>query len=127
MTGRDGVQLSEDLLLDLHPLGYRLDHEVDVAEALIDDRSLDPIDHLLHLGLRLLLGQLASLDQARDLALGDFARLQHAGLDQFLVYVLEHNGDAGCGDRLGDLTAHRACPDHGSLEHEHASRSLLSG
>ena len=35
--------------------------------------------------------------------------------------VLEHDGDAGGGDGLGDLAAHGAGADDGGLEHEHGA------
>ena len=38
---------------------------------------------------------------------------------ELLVDVLEHDRDAGVGDHVGDLAAHRAGADHAGLEHEH--------
>ena len=67
--GRDGVELGEDGLLDLHALGHGLDDEVDVAEALVGGRAVDAPDDLLDLRRGLLLGELALLDQLADLAL----------------------------------------------------------
>ncbi len=69
MAGRDRVELGEDRLLDLHPLGDGLDDEVDVAEAVVARRAVDAAEDLLDLGGRLLLGELALLDEAGDLAL----------------------------------------------------------
>ena len=53
--GRDLVELGEDGLLDLHPLGDRLDDEVDVAEALVLGGAGDQPEDLLRAGVGLLL------------------------------------------------------------------------
>ena len=123
MARRDGVELGEDRLLDLHALGHGLDHEVDVAEALVGRRALDAPDDLVDLRGGLLVGELALLDQAGDLALGDVAGLGQPGVDEVLVDVLEDDRDPCGGDRLGDLAAHRAGADDGGLEDEHARDS----
>ena len=123
---RGGVELGEHLLLDLHLLRHRLDHEVDVAKALVGGRAGDAPERLLELGLRLLGGQLAALDEFVELALGDVARLLQAGLHELLVDVLEHHGEPRRGDRLGDLTTHRPGADDCGLEHEHALALLSS-
>ena len=47
MPGRLLVELGEHRLLDLHPLGHRLDHEVDVAEALVLGGAADQAEDLL--------------------------------------------------------------------------------
>ena len=94
MAGGGGVELGEDGLLDLHPLGDRLDHEVDVAEAFVLGRPLDPAEDLLELSVGLLLGDLLLLDEPAELALGDLARLLETVVDELLVDVLEHDGDA---------------------------------
>ena len=47
------------------------------------------------------------------------AGLDEARLHERVVDVLEDDGNARGGDRLGDLTAHGACADDGGLEHEH--------
>jgi len=79
-------------------------------------------------GLALLGVQLALLDQFADLAAGHVRGLVEARLDELLVDVLEHHWDARCGDRLGDLAAHRSGADDGGSEHEHACLSpLLAG
>ena len=119
MAGSRRVELAEDGLLDLHPLGHRLDDEVDVAELLVGGRAGDQAHHLGEAGVGLLLGQLLLLDQAGELALGDRARLLDRGIDELLVDVLDDDGDVGCGDRLGDLTAHGAAADDGGLRYEH--------
>ena len=113
------VKLGEDGLLDLHALGHRLDHEVDVAEAGIRRGAGDAPHDLLRLRLGILGGEPAALDEFCDLSLGDVARLLHARLYELVVDVLERHGDAGRGDRLGDLAAHRSRAYDGGLEHEH--------
>ena len=120
MAGRDGIQLGEHGLLDLHPLGHGLDHEIDVAEMLIRGRALDPSQDLLDLRRALLGGDALLLYELGDLALGDFARLIETRLHEVLVDVLEHDRESGGGDRLGDLATHGARSDDGGLEHEHA-------
>ena len=124
MPGRDRVELGEDRLLDLHALGHGLDDEVDVAEALVGRGAVDAPDDLVDLRRGLLLGEPALLHQPGDLALGDVARLVEAGLDELVLDVLEHDGDAGGGDGLGDLAAHGAGADDGGLEHEHGGQAI---
>jgi hypothetical protein len=119
------VKLGEDRLLDLHALGDGLDDEVDVAEGRVLGRALDQADDAIDLRRGLLLGQLALLDQAADLPGRDVAGLGQAGVDELLLDVLEHDGDAGRGDRLRDLPAHRPGADDGGLEHEHCGRKTL--
>ena len=75
MPGRDLVELGEHGLLDLHPLGHGLDHEVDVAEALVVGRARDAPEELLALGVGLLLGDLLLADEDAELGLGDLAGL----------------------------------------------------
>jgi hypothetical protein len=123
VAGRDLVELVEDRLLDLHALGHGLDDEVDVAEALVRRGAGDPAEDGLHLLAALLLGDLLLLDQARDLRLGDLAGLGQADVDELLLDVLQNDGDLSGGDDLGDLSAHGACADDGSLEHEHGART----
>src|SRR6202022_4398560 len=48
------------------------------------------------------------------------AGLLEARLHERVVDVLEDYGDAGGGDRLGDLAAHRPGAHDGGFEHEHA-------
>ncbi len=120
MAGRRRVELGEHRLLDLDPLGNGLDHEVDVAEAVVARRAGDPADDLLRLRCGLLGRQPLPFDEPRELALGDLARMGQAGVDQRLVDVLEHDGQPGGGDGLGDLATHRPRPHDGDLEDEHA-------
>jgi hypothetical protein len=109
---------SEHRLLYLHPLGSRLDHEVDVAEAVVVGRPVDPAHDLFEPLVGLLLGQLLLLHESVELALGDLARLVEARVDELLLDVLEDDGDISGGDRLRDLAAHGPGADHGSLEDE---------
>ena len=95
-------------------------------KPVVGRRARDPPDDLLDLGVGLLLGDLALLDELADLAGGHVARLVEAGVDELLLDVLEHDGDAGGGDRLRDLAAHGAGADDGGLEHEHGVRVSLS-
>ncbi len=127
MTRCGGVQLGEHALLDIHPLGYGLDDEVDVSEALVGGRAVDPAEDLLDLGVGLLGGDPAFLGQLADLTHGDVPGLRQTCLDERLVDVLEHHGDARCGDRLGDLSTHRPGAHDGGSEHEHACLLLLIG
>ena len=127
VPGRDRVELGVDLLLDLHLLRRRLDHEVDVAEGVVGGRALDQAHDLLEPGVGLLLGQLLLLHQPVELALGHLARLLEAVVDELLVDVLEHDRDVGRGDRLRDLAAHRAGADDRGLEDEHWVGSLRVG
>ena len=107
MARRRGVEVREDRVLDLHLLRHRLDDEVDVAEVVVVGGAGDQPERALELGVGLLLRELLLLDQLGDLALGDLARLLEARVDELLVDVLEHDGDVGGGDDLGDLSAHR--------------------
>ena len=72
-------------------------------------------------GVGLLLGQLLLGDELVELALGHLAGLLEPGVDELLLDVLDHDGDVGGGDRLGDLAAHRAAAEDGGLEDEHSA------
>jgi hypothetical protein len=122
---RELVELGEDDLLDLHPLRYRLDHEVDVPEAGVAGRALDAPEHLGELRVCLLLRQLAALDELGHLAARNVARLVDPCLHERVVDVLQHDRNARDGDRLGDLAAHRPGADDSGSEHEHSSGNLL--
>ena len=69
----------------------------------------------------LLLRELLLLDELGRCALRDLARLVQAGVDELLVDVLEHHGDVGGGDDLGDLSAHGPGADDRGFEDEHVS------
>ena len=125
MAGRDGVELGEDGLLDLHPLGDGLDHEVDVAEAVVgrscpgcgrrSPRSAASACSSVSLPF------LTSLPTWPGVTLRASVE---AGVDELLLDVLEDDGDPGGGDRLGDLPAHGSGADDGGLEDEHGSSWL---
>ena len=58
------------------------------------------------------------------LALRHLACLLEAVVDELLVDVLDDDGDVGRGDRLRDLTTHRAGADDRGLEDEHSVGTL---
>ena len=124
VRGGGGVELGEDVLLDLDLLGHGLDHEIDVSEAAVGGRSVDAADDLVHLRLGLLVAEPAFLDEFSHLPLCDRTRLGEARVHERVVDVLEHHRDAGDGDRLRDLPAHRPCADDRGLEYEHTLRLL---
>ncbi len=119
MARRHGVELGEDRLLDLHLLGRRFDHEVDVAEVGVVGGAGDSAHHDLELLVGLLLRQLLLLDEAIKLALGHFPRLVEPVVHELLLDVLEDDGDLGGCDRLRDLATHGSGADDGGLENEH--------
>jgi hypothetical protein len=123
-AGRRGVELGEDGLLDLHALGHGFDDEIDVTEPVVGRRAGDPAHELVDGGRSLLVGELALLDQAGDLALGHRAGFGEPRVDELLLDVLEDDIDSGGGDGLGDLPAHGARAHHGSFEYEHMPRTL---
>ena len=67
MAGGRLVELAVDGLLDLHPLGDGLDHEVDVAELLVGGGARDQPHDLVEAGIRLLLGELLLGDEPVEL------------------------------------------------------------
>ena len=113
------VQLGEHRLLDLHALGHGLDHEVDVAKAVVVDRAGDAPEDLLELALGVVLGDLLLGHERPELALGDRARLLEAEVDELLLDVLEDDRHAGGRDDLGDLPAHGARAHDCGFEYEH--------
>jgi len=123
VPGGGRIELGEHRLLDLHPLGDGLDHEVHVAEAPVGGGPLDAPDDLRDLRIALLGGELAALHEFADLPSGDVAGLVEAGLHELLGDVLEHDREAGGGDRLRDLPPHRPRANNRCLEHEHAASS----
>ncbi len=116
MAGGDLVELGEHRLLDLDPLGHGLDHEVDVTERLVSERAGDQPELALLFGGLELAGVDAGLPQRRGL----FESL----VERPLIDVLQHDGDAGVGDHVCDLAAHRAGADHAGLEHEHGPNAI---
>ena len=120
------VDLREHRLLDLHPLGHRLDHEVHVTEALVLGGARDQAEDLLPAPIGLLGVDLLLFHQAGKLALGHLARLRQARVDELLLDVLHHHRHVRRGDHLGDLTAHRPGAEHRGLEYEHRFATLRS-
>ena len=117
--GVDGVEVGEHRVLDRHPLGHGLDHEVDVAEPVVVRRPEICPSTRVDLRGGLLLAELALLDELRGLALRHLAGLVEAGVDEALVDVLEHDGNVRARDHLRDLAAHHAGADDRGLEDEH--------
>jgi hypothetical protein len=120
VAGRRRVELCEHRVLDLHLLRHGLDDEVHVAERVVGGGAGDEAERALGLRGGVLLRQLALLDELRNLALGDLARLLQSRVDEPLVDVLEHDRDAGGRDDLGDLASHHPRADDPCFEHEHA-------
>ena len=92
MARRDLVELGENGLLDLHLLGDRLDDEVDLAEALVLGGARDQPEDLLGAGSACSCGDLLLVDQARELALGNLARLGQPSVHEVLLDVLHATG-----------------------------------
>src|SRR3954454_21965833 len=123
VAGRGGIEVGEDLLLDVHPLGNGLDHEVDITEFVVGGRSRDPPEDLADLLVGLLLGALLLLDLRTGLDLRDLFGLLKALVDELLVDVLEDYGYARGADDLGDLSAHRPRSDDGGFGYEHGGEA----
>ena len=119
MTGSRRIELGENLLLDLHPLRYRFDGEIDVAKAVVLRRSGDEAKRVLEVALRLLLGQLLLGDQPPKLILRDLAGLRQTLVDEALIDVLQHYRQIRSRQNLGNLAAHRPGSHHRRFEHEH--------
>ena len=117
--GRDLVELGEDRLLDLHPLGHRLDREVHVPEALVVGRAGDAPEDLLALAVGVLLADLLLLDQVAELRLGHLPGLLEPDVHELLLDVLEDDRDPRGGDHLSNLTAHGPGAHHSGFEDEH--------
>jgi hypothetical protein len=92
---RRGVEFGEHRLLDLHPLGHGLDHEVDFAEPVVVERAVDAAHDLLELAVGVVLGDLLLRDQAGELPLGHVAGLGQARVHELLLDVLEDDWNAG--------------------------------
>ena len=114
-------------MLDLHPLGDRLDHEVHVAKRVVIGGAVDPPEDLLELRVGLLLADLLLLDEPAELVPAHLAGLLQPLVDELLLNVLQHDGDAGGGGHLRDLPSHRAGAHDGGFEYVHALSSLVGG
>jgi hypothetical protein len=110
-------------VLDLDLLRHGLDHEVDVAEAVVRRRPGDQAKCVCRLRLRLLLRDLALLDELGDLLVRHLAGLLEPRVHESLVNVLEQDGHVGGRDHLGDLAAHDAGAHDRRFEHEHDGRA----
>jgi hypothetical protein len=97
------VQLAEDLLLEVEVLGYRLDHEVDVAQVTQADGEGDARQQRVPVRG----GQLAALDRA----LGGAGQLGPAPFQRRVVHLDGTHGQAVAREHLDDPGAHRAQPD----------------
>src|SRR4051794_19458102 len=122
VPGGGGIQVGEDLLLDVHSFRDRLDDEVDIAELVVGGRSGDAPQDRGDLLVGLLLGDLLLLDLRSGLDLRYLFGLLQALVDELLVDVLEDYGNAGRADDLGDLATHRAGSDDGGFRYEHGRR-----
>jgi hypothetical protein len=118
---RHRVELREHRVLDLHPLRHGLDHEVDLAEPVVAGRPGDQPERVRDVLLGLLGADLLLLDEPLVLPLGHLARLLQARVHELLIHVLEHHGDVGGRQHLGDLPAHDAGSDDPGFEYEHGS------
>src|SRR4051794_27392410 len=123
VAGCRGIEVAEDLLLDVHPLRDGLDHEVDVAQLVVGGRSGDPPEDLADLLVGLVLGDLLLLDLRSGLDLRDLFGLREALVDELLVDVLEDDWDARRADDLGDFSAHRPSTDDGGFGYEHGGEA----
>ena len=110
-AGRDGVELGEDRVLERQVVLDGLDHEVDVAEALVGVGRRDQAEDPLDLSRGALRREPTLLDELRRRLLGERA----GALEPF---ALEQDRDPGGRDRLGQLGA-RA--DDRRFEHEHGA------
>jgi hypothetical protein len=113
-------------VLDLHLLGNRLDHEVDVAEVVVVGGPVDPPGDLLELTVGVVLGDLLLLDEPAELVLGHLVGLLQPLVHELLLHVLQDDGDVGGRDHLGDLPAHGAGAHDGGLEHVHTTSGSSS-
>ena len=103
----DGVELGEDVLLDVHLLEHGLDHEIAIGNILVGEHGRDQSQALVHFGLC----QAAAIDlrfpvAGHDLGAAVMRLLRHLQLD---------DGNAGVGKRHGDAAAHRAGADDSHL------------
>ena len=103
----DGVELAEDLALEVQVLGHGLDHQVTVGQVLQCRREVD----VRVQGGLVLRGELAPADRAVGRVLQHAAAVLErpfAGLDRGDVEPVAR-------EHLDDARAHRAEPDHADL------------
>ena len=93
----------EDGLLEVHPLGNRLDHEVDVGQVLHGGRERDEAVQRLPV--------CRAEPAATDRALGGPLEVPAAPLQRVLGRLDTDDAQPGLGEHLDDARAHRAEPD----------------
>jgi hypothetical protein len=102
--------LGEHLLLDLHLLDHRLDHEVDAAEPLVVQGRVEE----RHLAPRL--GGLQAV--ALHGLVEEPGGVGHAGGERLLAQVLHAHRKVGlAGDQVGDAAAHHPGAEHRNVRH----------
>ena len=117
---RCGIELHEHGLLEIELLGHRLDHEVDVAEAVVAGGRADQGERAGELLVGLRARQPLLRHQRVELAGGQLLDPLAPGVDEPLLDVAQDDRNSRRGDQLCDLGAHRACAHDAGLEHEHA-------
>ena len=104
----DGVELGEDVLLDVHAFEHRLDHQIDIGERVFHrQRAGDQRAAFLDLGRR--------DAAARGGALIVLADGGQAAVQRLLILLDDHHGDAGVGEVHRDAAAHGAGADDADL------------
>ena len=103
----DGIELAEHLLLDVHQLEHRLDHQVAIGEVRIVERA----GEIAHRGVDLLLGNTALLGGILVIAADD----AHAAVERVLLHLDHGDGDARGQEVHRDAAAHRARADYADL------------
>ena len=101
------VQLAEDVLLDVHTLVHRLDHQIAVGEVAVFERWRQQAHRLLDL-----IGGHAAFLRGRFVV---FAHRAGAPVERVLLHLEDGDGDA-CGQKVHrDPAAHRARADDADL------------
>ena len=104
----DGVQLGEDVFLDVHALEHRLDYQIDVREAVGHrERAGDQSAAFLYLRRR--------DAAARGRPLIVLADNPQATIQRLLLLFDDHHRDANIGEVHGDATAHGTGTDDADL------------
>jgi hypothetical protein len=101
----DGVELLENLLLDIHALEHGFDDGIAIGDLLIGLDGRDQSHALVHLGLR----ERATLDRGRVVV----ANAAHPTFQDLLGGVEQLHGQARIRQAHGDAAAHGASADHG--------------
>jgi hypothetical protein len=119
VSGGGPIQFGEDVLLQFEALRHGLDHEIDVAEAVIGRRRADQRERARELRVRLLAREPLAGDERVEPAGRQLLRPCEPDVHEPLLDVAQDDRDSRGGDHLGDLPAHRSCADDAGLEHEH--------